>query len=179
MGSTLHKVSTTARLHFTVFNSSNAVVTGLVTGNFTIRLAKDDATDATAVTVAEIGNGRYSATFTPASTGDWYIHILHATHAPRGWDGAWSVTTYGSDLAAAVTAGTPTANQNADALLDRANGVETGVTPRQALQRMGATTAGECTISGTTVTFKGLDDATTRVTATVASNGARESITYA
>lgn len=179
MSRALHKVSTVARTLLEVYDSSNVAVTGLVTGNFTLLLSKDGVDDATAVTIAETGSGRYMATFTPASTGVWHLVARHATHAPRGWHETWDVTTYGNDIAAGSTAGAPTADQNADALLDRANGVETGVTVRQALQRVGATTAGECTVAGAVVTFKGLDDATTRVTATVAATGARSEVTYA
>jgi hypothetical protein len=53
---------------------------------------------------------------------------------------------------------------------------------RQALRRIGATTSGECAVSddGTTTTFKGLDDATVRVTATVdPETGVRSVVAYA
>lgn len=168
MSSTAHKVSTSARMVFALYNSSNALVTGEA-ANFTTNLLKDGAADVTAVSVAEAGStGIYSATFTPGSTGHWYLLARHATHAPRGFQESWDVTTHGSDLAAGATAGAPTANQNADALLDRTNGVETDVTLRQALQRIGAAAAGKCTVSGdgTTITFTGLDGSTVRLTVT-------------
>jgi hypothetical protein len=167
----VHKVSTTARMHFTVYNSSNTAVTGLADGDFTKLLAKDDATDATTVTVSEVGSGRYVASFTPASTGTWYLVVRQATHAPRGWHEAWEVT----------TGGVLSTSDIADGLLDRTDGVETGVTPRQALQRIGAATAGECAVSddGATVTFKGMDDQTIRLTTTVnPETGARSVVTY-
>lgn len=104
------KVSTTARVNFTVYDSSDAVVTGLVDGGFTKRLAKDGANDATTVTIAEIGNGRYTATFTPASTGNWYLLIFHATYNPRGWDETFDVTTDGVPTVAAIQSGLATSS---------------------------------------------------------------------
>lgn len=99
MSRVLHKVSTLARMHFTVFDEDDAVVTGAVDGDFTKRLAKDDANDTTTVTVAEIANGRYVASFTPTSTGAYYLTVSHATHAPRGWQESFDVTTGGPVVA--------------------------------------------------------------------------------
>ncbi len=84
-----------------------------------------------------------------------------------------------ADVAGLDGGAIPTAAQNADALLDRANGVETGVTPRQALQRMGAVIAGVASGAGTgTETFVGLDGETTRAVVAVDSSGNRTAITY-
>lgn len=94
----------------------------------------------------------------------------------------------GSITAAAIATGAidadaiaaDAANEIADALLDRSNGVETGVTPRQALQRIGATAAGKVSGAATTTNiFTGMDGSTVRVTATVDSDGNRTAITYA
>ena len=63
---------------------------------------------------------------------------------------------------------------DASALLTLANGIETGVTLKQALQLIGATTAGLCTGD----TFIGLDQSTTRVTGTVDESGNRTAATY-
>ena len=72
------------------------------------------------------------------------------------------------------------ANEIATALLDLTDGVETGVTVRSAFRRIGATTAGKVSGAATTTnTFLGLDGSTTRVTATVDSDGNRSAITYA
>jgi hypothetical protein len=69
----------------------------------------------------------------------------------------------------------PSANANADALLDRANGVETALTPRQALRLATAAAAGK--LSGaatTTVTIRNaVADSKDRITATVDSDGNR------
>ena len=96
MSRSLQKVNVLIRAYFTVYNSSNVAVTGLVDGDFTKRLTKDAANSAEAVTVAEIANGRYTATFTPNATGAWSLDITQATHNPRGWKETWDVTTDGA-----------------------------------------------------------------------------------
>ena len=73
----------------------------------------------------------------------------------------------------------PTANQNADALLDRASGVETSWTLRQAMRVMLAVLAGK--LSGaatTTITIRDVGDTKNRVTATVDTNDNRTAVTY-
>lgn len=108
MSRILRKVSVLVRTAFSVYDSSDVAVTGLVNGDFTKRLAKDGANDATVVTVTEIANGRYEASFTPASTGFWYLTVTQATHNPRGWDESFDVTTDGDFTVAGILAGTIT-----------------------------------------------------------------------
>ena len=68
----------------------------------------------------------------------------------------------------------------ADALLDRGDGIETGVSPRAALRRIGAVAAGKISGAGSgTEVFLGLDGATTRVTVTVDGSGNRSAVAYA
>lgn len=72
------------------------------------------------------------------------------------------------------------ANEIADALLDRADAIETGETPRMALRHTVAAVAG--VLSGaatTTVSIKGAGVATTRITATVDADGNRSAVTLA
>lgn len=70
-------------------------------------------------------------------------------------------------------------NAIADAHLDRANGVETGVTPRQYMQRTGAVVAGRISGAGTTTEiFVGLDESTVRVTMIVDASGNRSDVVY-
>jgi len=67
----------------------------------------------------------------------------------------------------------------ANGLLDLANGVETGITLRQALRQIGSS-QGKTTQTGSgpyTDTFLGLDDATTRAVFTVDANGQRTAVT--
>lgn len=71
----------------------------------------------------------------------------------------------------------PTANQNADALLDRASGVETSFTPRQALRLILAALAGKLSISGSTVTIRDVNDSKNRIVATTDADGQRTAVT--
>lgn len=69
-------------------------------------------------------------------------------------------------------------NSVADALLDRAAGVETNRTPRQALRLMLATLAGKLSgAAGTTVTIRDTNDTVNRVVATVDADGNRSAVT--
>lgn len=73
----------------------------------------------------------------------------------------------------------PTANQNADALLDRANGIETGLTPRGALRLSSAALAGKLSGGGTTTNTirNAVADSKDRIVATVDDDGNRTAIT--
>ncbi len=83
-----------------------------------------------------------------------------------------------TDALASSIAALPSANANADALLDRADGIETGWSLRQALRIIFSVLAGKANgLSGTTVTFRDVNDSKTRVTATVDSVGDRSALT--
>jgi hypothetical protein len=72
----------------------------------------------------------------------------------------------------------PTANQNADALLDRAAGVETGWTLRQAFRIMLSALAGKADGAATaTMHYRDMADSKDRITATVDANGNRTAVT--
>lgn len=49
--------------------------TGLVDGDFTKQLYRDGATDATTLTVTEVGSGFYKAEFTPLQDGQWFMDV--------------------------------------------------------------------------------------------------------
>ena len=69
--------------------------------------------------------------------------------------------------------------QVADAWLGRTDGIETGVTPKQAMQRIGASAAGKISGAGSgTETATGLDGSTDRVQITVDASGNRTSVNY-
>jgi hypothetical protein len=77
-----------------------------------------------------------------------------------------------------LTVAPPTANQNADAILDRADGIETGVTLRQAQRLALAANAGK--LSGaatTTVRIRDRADSKDRIVATVDADGNRTAVT--
>lgn len=82
-------------------------------------------------------------------------------------------------LAAIAALTIPTANQNADALLDRSDAVETGLTPRGALRLSLAALGGKVSGGGTgTETFRNaVADSKDRIVATVDANGNRTAIT--
>lgn len=82
-----------------------------------------------------------------------------------------------SDIAALIDA-LPTAAENAAALLDAANGIETSITPRQALRLVLAALTGK--LSGaatTTVTIRNTADDKDRIVATVDADGNRSAVT--
>jgi hypothetical protein len=73
----------------------------------------------------------------------------------------------------------PTPQTNADALLDRADAIETGKTLRQAMRIMAAVLAGKVSGAGSgTETFKGLDGATTRAVVTTDADANRTNVVY-
>jgi hypothetical protein len=71
----------------------------------------------------------------------------------------------------------PTANQNADALLDRANGIETGITLRQATRAELAAAAGKLSGVGTAVVvIRAGNDSKDRITAATDGAGNRTAV---
>lgn len=90
-----------------------------------------------------------------------------------------AVTEIQSGLAtSAAVAALPTANGNADALLDRAAGVETGLTVRQAMRLMAAALFGKASgLDTTTAVFRDTGDTKNRISAIVDANGNRTAVT--
>jgi hypothetical protein len=82
-----------------------------------------------------------------------------------------------AEVIAALPGDPPTANENADALLDRASAID-GYTVRQLLRLVGAALVGEVSGAGTTtVVFRAADDSKARITATVTADGDRSALT--
>lgn len=80
-------------------------------------------------------------------------------------------------LVAAVAA-LPSANANADALLDRTAGIETSRTLRQGLRLMLAALAGKASgLATTTATYRDTNDSKNRIVATVDADGNRSAVT--
>ena len=102
-------------------------------------------------------------------------------HTKVTGDGDWAEMQTDLDAVLVDTAGLngDSSNDIADALLDRANGIETGMTLRQALRVIAAAAAGK--LSGaatTTVTIRNAEvDDTDRIVATVDENGNRSAVT--
>ena len=86
---------------------------------------------------------------------------------------------YGTANAAGQTAGQILSSAEiAAAVLDDADGIETGVTPRQSLRAMAAMLCGKTSGAGTgTETFPGIDSATPRVVVTTTPQGNRPAVT--
>lgn len=79
----------------------------------------------------------------------------------------------------AATSDIPTAIENADELLDHANGIETGWTPKQTLRAIVASVAGK--LAGAPagpIALRNPPDTATRLTATLDGQGNRTDITY-
>jgi hypothetical protein len=71
---------------FTVVNTSNTLVSGIPTAEFTAHLfnPNDEEVDLSTVTYAELGYGHYRASFIPNQVGNWLFVVYHPTHFPWG-----------------------------------------------------------------------------------------------
>lgn len=93
--------------------------------------------------------------------------------------GGISASSFGAGALNAAALATDAAQEIADALLDRANGVETGYTPRQALRLVLAALAGKLSgAGGTSIAIRDVNDAKDRITATVDASGNRQAVSY-
>lgn len=119
-------------------------------------------------------------------TGDAYVRL----GAPAGASVSADIAAVKTDTAAikaktdnlpaapAAVSDIPTANTVADALLDRANGIETALTPRQAFRLMASALAGKLSGAGTTsIAIRNVGDSKDRITATVDASGNRTAVT--
>jgi hypothetical protein len=162
---------------FFVHDSAGNPVPSLASGAFTRQLIKGGTASAWAETITEVGGGWYSAELTTANTNSvgplaLYMNATGAQQVNMLWEvqseGLYSATAnYHESLFSA-------------ALLDLADGIEVGLTLRNALRLIAATTAGKASGAGTGVeTFRSAfaDDAD-RVVATMDVSGNRVSITY-
>jgi hypothetical protein len=69
---------------FVVYNDANSPVVGLLSSDFEVLLSKDGVNNGAAVTLSEVGSGRYHYSFT-ADPGEWFLLIRHAPENARGW----------------------------------------------------------------------------------------------
>lgn len=115
--------------------------------------------------VADIGNVLTALGDVPADTAEAVWDALTANHTGVG------------SMGEAVDA-LPTANENADALLDRAAGIETNRTVRQGFRLMLAALTGKASGLGTTTaTYRDTNDSVDRIVATVDVPGNRSAVT--
>lgn len=94
-------------------------------------------------------------------------------------DSPWTVTPVDTDVMRIYEFSSQiNADYTADSILDQADGVESGITPRGALRLIAAASAGK--LSGaatTTVAIRNVGDSKTRITATVDADGNRSAVT--
>jgi hypothetical protein len=99
--------------------------------------------------------------------------VLHNCQA-----GAIDAAAFGAGAIDASALAASAANEIADALLDRADAIETGLTLRGAIRLDTAALAGKLSgAAGTTVTIRNVGDTKARITATVDSDGNRSAVT--
>lgn len=82
-----------------------------------------------------------------------------------------------AEVIAALPGEAPTANENADALLDRAGAIG-GKTPREAWRKIAATTTGKSSGDPGSPVFKGFDGTTDEVAMEVDADGNRTAVDY-
>lgn len=70
---------------FLVLDEADSPVTGLLLGDFTVKLYNPDKTEITSgISLDEIENGLYRIKFTPDLLGQWELAIYHTTYFPFG-----------------------------------------------------------------------------------------------
>lgn len=106
--------------------------------------------------------------------------VTTATNVTNVSAGGITAASHAAGALDAAALATDAAQEIADAVLDRANAIETGLTPRQALRLIAAANAG--IVSGaatTTITLRNaVQDSKARITATVDADGNRSSILW-
>lgn len=80
---------------FVVLDDDNIPVTGLIQSNFTEKLFDPSDTEVAnisggvPVTIVEVGNGVYRASFTPTEFGNWFLVVYNSTYFPFGKGGSF------------------------------------------------------------------------------------------
>lgn len=152
---------------------------------------KSANTDEFVAAVLIVSYDPYSATSLGLSNLDAAVSSRSSHSAADVWAaGTRTLTGFGTliadiwaNVSRTITGGTlttapPTAVQNADALLGRVDGVETGVTPQGAFRLMLSALAGKLSGAGTTtITIRNTADTKDRIAATVDADGNRSAIT--
>jgi hypothetical protein len=163
MPRSVQQVNTLVRSYITVYNSNDAPVTGLTNVDFTKFLAFNSANSVIVVTVSEIGNGRYVATFTPNANGAWYLLVQNAANNPRGWDEEFDVNADGP-----ITV---------DQIMDQPDEIEIGFTLRQTMRLMSAILCGKASGGPGNSVFRNMPDTANRVVSVANASGDRTVMT--
>jgi hypothetical protein len=103
-------------------------------------------------------------------------HVAAVLHDSE--PGSIHATTFDAGAIDAAALATSAANEIADALLDRADAIETGLTLRGAIRLDTAALAGKVSgAAGTSVAIRNVGDTKTRISATVDADGNRTAVT--
>ena len=81
------KLNTIAYDNLIVNDEDGNLITGLVNGDFTKKLYNPSGSEVSSsitVTISELGNGLYRASFTPNATGAWTLLITNVTYFSFG-----------------------------------------------------------------------------------------------
>ncbi|MHA2012779.1 MAG: hypothetical protein ACTSWG_10470 [Candidatus Helarchaeota archaeon] len=73
--------------NFEVLDEDNNIIIGLETSDFTFKLYNPneaEVSNTVPVTISELGNGLYRASFTPDIIGNWLLVIYNTTYFPYG-----------------------------------------------------------------------------------------------
>ncbi|RWL45297.1 MAG: hypothetical protein EOR60_15255 [Mesorhizobium sp.] len=145
-------------------------------------LAVKAKTDSLTFTVAGMVDSNvvdWKGAAAPAMTGDAYARLGAPTGASVSADiAAIKAKTDNLPAAPAAVGDVPTANQNADALLDRASGIEAGLTPRQGFRLWSAALLGKASgMTTATAVFRNTTDTKDRIVASVDADGNRLGVT--
>jgi hypothetical protein len=169
-------------------------VTGLAPIFSTFALLSTNAA-VTNPAITEIGNGAYKFSYDAAANGEvaWQVDAGSTLSYPsdRYIDGTCTfalqlqpadIATIVADVVADIGSGGGgsglSGGQVNSAVWDQTNGIEVGLTPRQALRLATAAAAGALTGAGTgTIVIDGAGIDTTRISATVDVNGNRSAVT--
>ncbi len=91
------KLNTPIYDDFTVLDLNDERKSGISPAAFTTKLYNPDGDESTLlVSITEIGNGAYQASFTPNVVGLWLLEIYHSTYFPQGKSNNYQV--YNNDI---------------------------------------------------------------------------------
>jgi hypothetical protein len=91
---------------FTVLDLSENRKSGITLTEFTKELYNPSGTEVSGsitITITELGNGNYRASFTPNAIGIWKLNIFHPTYFPKGQEGTYKIYTEDVDSSTLVT----------------------------------------------------------------------------
>lgn len=171
------KTGASVALQFLVSDANGALsnADALPTGT----LVKNAAATADVVTVANVTTGVYSASVTMPTLAAGDIMQIRVAATIGGVTTGGLIWRDDADTKYISENNAPTADQNADALLDRANAIDTGLTPRHALELAAGAIVNKLSGAGTaTETRRNFSDTANLATLTVDGSGNVTAVVY-